>query len=351
MAIVRTSLTTVLAVLSLALAPGAASANMSLGANVDGAWAYPATTQHALLSTLHGVGFRLARFNVDWASVEPQRGRFRWGGLDRELSAIAAARLQPYPILDQTPAWARVTRRHPSGVDPRSIAPRPGAFAAFATAFARRYGVHGSYASARTAPVRTYEIWNEENEFRYYYPTSARGYAALYEQARTALHRVDRHATVVFGGLAAVWHSDAVRFRVDAFTRAAIRAAGRCPAAVGYHGYPLSVHGIVVAVRDFRAVLDGVRCRRTPIDLNEYDYVGRGDPAAAIASTARQIQAARAGVRNLMVFPAIPPRADPTARGYPTLVTPDGSLTSVGHSLAKVAVAIRSRSVTWPAHR
>jgi hypothetical protein len=341
------SLAGALAVVVVLAAPAAASP--FVGANIDGAWRYPAVAQGRLLSTLHNAGFRIARFNVNWADVEPRRGVFDWSTLDQEMAAMAAAGLQPYPTLDETPAWDRVTASAPGPLSPLNLAPRsPGPFAAFVAALARRYGVHGSYVTARTDPIHIYEIWNEENQVYGYYPTSAKGYAALFNRARSALHHVDRRATVVLGGLASLWHSDSRGFRADGFAKAALAAIGRCPDSIGYHAYPLSVHGVLAAISDFRRVLDRAHCRRTSIELNEYNYVGRGEPAIAIATTATRILSARAGVNRFMMLPTIPPPTDPSDRGYATLIAPDATLTAVGRALSKVALASRSPRIRWP---
>ena len=336
----RALATLVMAAVVLAVFSVSASASSFLGANIDSTWHYPPAAQNVLLSSLSVAGFRAARFDVSWAAVEPQRGVFDWSALDQEMAAIAAAHLQPFPILDKSAPWDRLRLTHPAPrrVLPDRIAPRsPGPFATFAAAFARRYGVHGSYFTAQIDPVHSYEIWNEENESLSFYPTSATRYATLYAQARSALRRIDPHATVVFGGLAALWHSDSPGFNMAAFTRSALRALGRsCPDSIGYHAYPLTVAGTLVALQSFRSLVDRVGCTRTPIELNEYGYVGRGDSASAVATTARRLMSTSLRVDRLMLYPAIPPPDDPLASGHPTLLTTSGALTAVGTALSRV---------------
>jgi hypothetical protein len=333
--------TPVLAAVVLGLFSVSASASTFLGANIDSTWRYPPAAQNVLLSSLSVAGFGTARFDVNWAAAEPRRGVFDWSTLDQEMATIAAAHLQPFPILDKSPPWdrLRLTNPAPRRVLPDQIAPSsPGPFATFAAAFARRYGVHGSYFTAQIDPVHSYEIWNEENESLSFYPTNAPRYATLYGQTRSALRRIDPHATVMFGGLAALWHSDSTGFNVAAFTRAALRALGRsCPDSIGYHAYPLTVAGTLAALQNFRSLIDRAGCKRTPIELNEYDYVGRGNSASAVATTARRVMSASLRVDRLMLYPAVPPPDNPLASGYPTLVATSGVLTAVGTALSRVA--------------
>jgi hypothetical protein len=324
--------------------PACATADRFFGMDVGDVWFYPQATQQHLLDQLAAAGLRVARFGVNWDTVEPSPGAFDWSMVDTQMTELAKAGLEPYPILDQSVSWDRVSPSDPPSVVPAtSFAPAdPAPFAQFAAAFAQRYGAGGAFPTAVSDPVRDFEIWNEEDSYKSYYPVDPAGYASLYVHARTAVKAIDPTATVIMGGLASLWHSDQPTFHVDSYTQSAIADIGHCPDSVGYHAYPLTPGGLIAAVRDFRAVLNGSGCAATPIDLNEFDYVGTGSPADNIEEIAAELPSSNLDVENLMPLPAVIPPSDPnpdlsTYNGLPTFITPAGALTAVGRAYSTVA--------------
>jgi hypothetical protein len=333
---------------------GTASADPFYGANVNGVWGFVAAKQQILLDSLSAAGLKLARFDVDWNAVEPQPGVFDWAETDLQITELEQAGMEPYPILHQTPSWDRVDDGLPPGIPNSvpswSVAPvDPEPFAAFVAAFAERYGVGGSFSTAVSDPVHDYEIWNEEDDSQSYYPVDPVGYAALYVDARRALKAVDPSGTVVMGGLAAVWYSNEPHFNVDSYARTAITAIGYCPDSIGYHAYPLTTRGLFSSLADFRASLDQLGCVRTPIELNEYDYVGSGNAAASVGATAAELPDAHLGVDRMMPLPAVPSQDVSVPSSLATLVDETGRLTAVGQAYSAVVLGDPAPVLTWPA--
>jgi O-antigen ligase len=164
-----------------------------LGITIDLSQADPAT-QQADLQRLHENGFGWVRQRFDWATLEPEPGRYTWEASDALLAAISSSGLIPVVVLDGSPAWAR----HPidTGTADNPLAPPadPASFARFAAAFAERYG----------DGVRFYQVWDEPNIAphwgnRHIEPVQ---YAGLLRATSTAIREVDDDAVILLAALA-----------------------------------------------------------------------------------------------------------------------------------------------------
>ncbi len=158
------------------------------------------------LAALRATGVTIARSDALWEATEPAAPTagvhtYDWAFDDRIAGDLAAHRLRWLPILDYSAPWAASV----PGQD-HSAPSSSAAYAAYAGAFAARYGSAGTYWRAhpgvRAEPVQTYEIWNEPDngEFWAPRPDPAR-YADLYASARAAIDAVDPGARVIVGGL------------------------------------------------------------------------------------------------------------------------------------------------------
>ena len=105
------------------------------------------------LARIEAAGFRWIRQFAYWDALEPQPGEYDWNDWDELARALPSyPQLEPVVVLMNSPAWAREERG--AGM-PTETGP-PGdlsAFAAFAGAFAERYGGLVDY----------YQIWDEPN--------------------------------------------------------------------------------------------------------------------------------------------------------------------------------------------
>ena len=232
------------------------------------------------LVSLYAAGGRVGRADSDWALTEPKapvRGRHRydWSYDDMIVSEMASARLRWEPTLAFAPRWAEVHRSnvlHLSGGRGRVIAYLPPAsnatFAAYATAFMRRYGPHGIFWMANPklpyVPVTTVEVWNEpDNLYDWGADISLSDYASMYESVRSAVHRVYRGARVMTGGLA--WTESSLPRLLKAFE-------GKPMDAVAIHPYGATPSESIQMARD--ALGDMRRYGRggTAVSANEYGW-------------------------------------------------------------------------------
>lgn len=288
---------TVLVVALLLALPATAGAT-SYGAGVGDAFAnqtqgvWSAQQTVASLQALYAAGGQLGRTEVSWASSEPAaptRGRhvYRWATADFIAGEMAQARVRWQPILADPPMWAQ--QRGPNQVpDSNGVpvtVPLPPAhnaqFAAFAAAFARRYGAGGSFwrshSSLPYVPVRAFEVWNEPDEALSWGPdVNLQHYAVMYELVRSAIRRVDRHAQVVSGGLA--WTPTSLPRLLKAFR-------GKPLDAIAFHPYAATPQGTVALARYAIKQLAKYGRGRTPLFANEFGWTslpgiwGSTDPA------------------------------------------------------------------------
>jgi hypothetical protein len=230
------------------------------------------------LRSLYRAGGRVGRADSNWAITEPKalvRGRHRydWSYDDLVMAEMASARLHWEPTLAFAPRWAEGHRSNvlhlKSG---RAIAWLPPArnatFAAYATAFMKRYGTHGGFWEANPklayVPVTTVEVWNEpDNIHDWGTDINLSDYARMYEAVRTAVHRVDPRARVMTGGLA--WAESSLPRLLKAFR-------GKPMDAVAIHPYGATPSHSIRVARDALADMRRYGRGRTPLSANEYGW-------------------------------------------------------------------------------
>ena len=150
----------------------------------------------------------MARTDTFWATAEPQppvdgKLTYSWSYDNRVALALARAGLRWQPIVDYATWWSGDGAAGPeAGLAPGYI----GYYAAYAQAFARRFGVGGTFwkntPGVPYLPVKVFEIWNEPDIPIFWEPTpNLAEYAALYLYTRAAIHAVDPTAKVIIGGL------------------------------------------------------------------------------------------------------------------------------------------------------
>ena len=230
------------------------------------------------LSSLYRAGGRVGRADSDWAVTEPKapvRGRhaYHWNYDDLIVSEMASARLHWEPTLAFAARWAEVHRSNVLHLrSGRAIAYLPPAdnstFAAYATAFMKRYGPHGAFWKANPklpyVPVTTVEVWNEpDNIHDWGTDINLSDYARMYEAVRTAVHRVDPRARVITGGLA--WTESSLPRLLKAFQ-------GKPIDAVAIHPYGATPGESIRVARDALADMRRYGRGRTPVSANEYGW-------------------------------------------------------------------------------
>jgi hypothetical protein len=267
-----------------ALAIPASASATTFGAQVGGIFTgemygqVSQATAASSLSALYKAGGRVGRADSNWALTEPKapvRGRhtYKWTFDDMIVGEMASARLHWEPTLAFAPRWAEAHRSNvlhkQSGKVIAFLPPASNAtFAAYATAFMKRYGPHGAFWKANPklpqVPVTNVEVWNEpDNVNDWGSDINLTDYARMYEAVRTAVRRVDHSAKVTTGGLA--WTETSLPRFLKAFR-------GKPLDAVAIHPYGATPAASVKIAKDALADMSRAGRGRTPVVANEYGW-------------------------------------------------------------------------------
>ena len=158
------------------------------------------------LALMRANGVGQVRIMLFLGAIEPYPGQFDFVLTDLLVAGAAVNGMSVLPYVVGTP----------TGVDdladrqPNQPPTTPAARAAYAETLAvvvERYGPQGSFwdlhPELTAAPIRAWEIWNEQNAAKYWGARpDARAYAQLLASAWPAIKTVDPGAEVIVGGLA-----------------------------------------------------------------------------------------------------------------------------------------------------
>ncbi len=159
-----------------------------LGVNAELTQYDPAQLTHQL-DLMRQAQITWVRQFFRWDQIEPHPGVFQWDRWDAIVQPFAGdPQLKLVAVLVNSPEWARDPAK--SVTAPPTD---PAAFAAFAGAFAQRYG----------ATIDFYQIWDEPNlSAAWSGEPRPVDYLALLQAAYGAIHGADSGATVIAAGLA-----------------------------------------------------------------------------------------------------------------------------------------------------
>jgi hypothetical protein len=312
---------TLLAVLVLGLMLAPARADDFFGVSVNRVFddnPHQPLSWEAPLAALEASGIRVARTDAFWSWVEPVAPKggkhtYDWTTLDWIALALARHHLRWLPVLDYSALWAA------SGADYHSPPTSNDDYAAYAKAFAVRYGRGGSFwtrhADVQPLPVLTYEIWNEPNGAWFWSPApDAAAYADMYLRAREAIHAVDPEAIAMVGGLVPDTGYVAAMYAARPELRGQVDA-------LGLHPYAPTADGVIANVRAFRSALENLGDPSVPIDVTELGWPTSGSGsgivvpeqarAAALASASDSLARSDCGVAAVVSYTWTTPEQNP----------------------------------------
>ncbi|MFZ1996319.1 MAG: hypothetical protein WAU75_19565, partial [Solirubrobacteraceae bacterium] len=239
----------------------------------------------AQLAAVRATGATVARSDALWEAAEPRapvdgRRVYHWSFDDQIAGSLAAHGLTWLPIIDYTAPWAESV----SGQDhspPRSSAD----YAAYAGAFAARYGSGGTFWQAHpglaAAPVTAIELWNEPDNPEFWVPApDAAAYARLYLAGRAAIDAARPAIRVLVGGLT----------NASVFLPAMVRAVAQLRGHVdGVALHPYGNPGVVVdRVRGARAALVSLGMGAVPLYVTEFGWTTQPPGAVGYAPASRR---------------------------------------------------------------
>lgn len=297
----------------------------------------------AQLRTLERTGAKLGRSDALWEASEPAPPvagvhRYSWSFDDRSAGSLAAHGLTWLPVIDYTAPWAQSL----TGQD-HSPPASASDYAAYAGAFAARYGAAGSFwrehPGLTPRPVGTYEIWNEPDNGEFWTPSpDPARYADLYLAARTAILAADPSARAIVGGLtqptsflsAMLAARPALRGHVDGV-------------AVHPYGNPLVVLG---KLRRDRSGLDALGLASVPLYVTEFGWTtsppGALNYAPAtvrphyIATTLAELGHLDCGIATAVLYTWVTPEQDPSnLEDWYGIRRPDGGPTAASAAFVR----------------
>ncbi len=163
---------------------------------------------------LRAGGVDSVRIPIGWSAIQREPGGpTDFSSVDPLVAGAAQAGLEVLPFVYNSPSWVVplvvVPGSHGTVRAPKTLPVRSGfqrsSWTGFLKLVVARYGPGGSFWAENPAlpprPVRTWQIWNEEN-FKYFVvrPNPAE-YGKLVKLSHTAIKSVDPGAKIVLGGM------------------------------------------------------------------------------------------------------------------------------------------------------
>ena len=148
-------------------------------------------------------GVRSVRLPLVWSAVQPESPAVEspdWAGFDREVGLAAEHRIRILPFVSSSPSWVAE-----STIDlPVQSASQRRGWARFLREAVERYGPEGSFWEENPQlpflPIRSWEIWNEENIVTFARPVDPVVFAKLVRLSGATLHRADPGSKAILGG-------------------------------------------------------------------------------------------------------------------------------------------------------
>lgn len=223
------------------------------------------------------------RWLLSWAAAQPDPAQPpAWHDTDRVVASLAEHDIEPVPMIHGSPCsvvdCVRLPVNEARSTPPLATASARRAWAAFLAALVDRYGPDGSFWSQHGSiphrPIRTWQIWNEQNAPVYYRPTpSPEGYAELLRISSAAIKSRDPGAQILLGGMYGNPGSRTA-IRAPEFLERLYRIPGARSSfdAVAVHPYSPDLEGLERQIVDARRVLDRHGDAEVPIWVTEFGW-------------------------------------------------------------------------------
>lgn len=216
----------------------------------------PATDEDFEL--MRKAGIRSVRVPFFWSHIErfhPRRRPPDWADVDRTVRIAAEHGLQIFPFVWGTPPWISADAHREPSFNRRGLR----AWATFLHRSVRRYGSNGAFwrqnRDLPRLPVRAWELWNEPNIVSFSRRSSPERFARLIRAGGRAVHRADRGAQVILGGLFGQPLQIPPNVAPDDFLDRVYRVPG-----LKHHFDGVGLHPYVAAARGMRPQI--IRLRR-----------------------------------------------------------------------------------------
>lgn len=234
------------------------------------------------------------RFEIPWAAIDPgpEGDDLDWTGVDMIVRHSAENGVRLLPFVYSTPIWvAELDEQTCSQEGCLANPPRgPEALAAwrdFLAAAVDRYGPQGEFWSEnpdlRRLPIRTWQLWNEQNSPSFFRPRpNVKAFARLLEAGHDAITSRDRGAKIVLGGMFGTPLGGARpgisswKFLRKLYKR---KGAARHFDGVAAHPYAGRFNKVIAQVDLLRREMKRAGDRRTKLWITELGWASSGPPS------------------------------------------------------------------------
>ncbi len=233
-----------------------------------------ATPSDEQFQTLRRGGVDSVRIPVEWGGVQAGPGApLDWSGVDTAVRRAANVGIEVLPFLSGAPSWVVPhvfvpgtgrTAKAPARLPATGVA--ASGWSNFVKGAVARYGPNGSFWAENPTvpklPIRTWQIWNEEN-FKYFVvKTNPAEYGKLVKLSTAALKSVDPGAKTLLGGMFALpkgCRKQKTNYCAAEFLDAMYEKTPGIKAqfhGIALHPYTGKYQELTPEIEEFRAVLD-----------------------------------------------------------------------------------------------
>jgi hypothetical protein len=229
-------------------------------------------------------GVRGVRLPLNWSGIQPQSPRLaesNWTTFDHEVELTAEQGIRVMPFISSPPDWVALEQN----VFPVNSASQRAAWANFLRATAHRYGPGGAFWAEHpelpALPVRSWEIWNEENIVSFVDRPDPDRFAVLIRISGRVLHRADPGARVIVGGLFGRPLQIPPNLASGDFLMRLYRAGNVKPYfdGVALHPYVADVRAMGAQLANLRRIMRAEGDGTTPLYVTELGWGSRSGPS------------------------------------------------------------------------
>ena len=202
---------------------------------------------------------KIVRWGFRWDDVEGTKGLYRWGVTDDTVGALASRGIRVLPVMTGSPTWAAPT----FGTAPVNTREARKGWQRFLKAAVKRYGPKGEYwtypglyrtefPGGPIRPIKTWQIWNEQNIQGGRQRVLPRKYARLVRLSHNAIDAANPRAKILLGGMPGYIRSRAWVYLNKLYKRHGLK---RKFDAVALHPYSPDVGHVLVQIKQMRRVM------------------------------------------------------------------------------------------------
>jgi hypothetical protein len=229
-------------------------------------------------------GVHSVRLPMFWSAIQPQNpsvGKPQWSAFDHDVALAAEYRIRIFPFLSGAPPWAAAREIQ----EPIETAWERWGWANFLHAAVVRYGPEGSFweenPEVAYLPIRSWEIWDEENLVTFsYHPNPAR-YARLLRFSARVLHESDPGARVIAGGLFGHPLQTPPNISSGQFLSRLLRAPGikQAIGGVALHPYLFRASEMRPEIEELRRIMRSDGAVSVPLYISEIGWGSANGPS------------------------------------------------------------------------